>query len=352
MDEQGQAPRQRPPRPDRAKGGRPGRPPRPGGRPPPARGGPPRPGGQRARGAKSTNKRRLTPQQKRQVQHLVEQSHIPFPAAVRVVTGQSTLNEVLQEMLREEKIKNLMASHEFNRALATSIALGRADLDTILLRRRKNETLESNYARSCLEVAQKDGRPLGLALHGHRRVRGRVLSVGKYEFQLLEDGAADPISIHKTQVKYGYDPGAFKDLKKFHTIDNHVKKLSMEPILRVKDRHHFKNLTLQRAMDEGTEIEVVSLEGDVFKGQVTWFGRWEFGMRFKGGVEVTVFRHAVFKVHGIERPTPAKAQAAAPSKTAPAAPGKPAAPPAKGAPPAKPSPSSKAPPPPSKPFRR
>lgn len=247
-------------------------------------------------GPRQGGRQKLSPQQRRQIKQLVEQSHIPYPAAVRVATGQSSLNDVLQEMLREEKIKNLMAAHDFNRALATSIALGRADLDTILLRRRKNETLETNYARSCLETSQAEGVPLGLALHGHKRLRGRVLSVEKYTFQFLEDGSADPTEIHKTLVKYGYDPADFKQVRKAHSVDNQTKKQALEPIVRVKDRHHFKNLTLQKAMDAGSSVEVTTLEGDVFRGQVLWFGRWEFGLRVTSGTDITLFRHAVFRL--------------------------------------------------------
>jgi len=199
-------------------------------------------------------------------------------------------------MLREEKIKNLMAAHDFNRALATSIALERADLKTILLRRRKNETLETNYSRSCLEAAREDSVSLGLAVHGHKRLRGRVLSIDKYSFQLLTDGSADPEEIHKTVVKYAYNASDFKLVRKAHNIDNRVKKLALEPIVRVKDRHHFKNLTLQQAIDDGTQVEVITLEGDVFRGKVRWFGRWEFEMIVKGDVKVTVFRHGVYRL--------------------------------------------------------
>lgn len=269
----------------------------------PGRGGPGRGGGPRGgrggprRPDRGGGRRRLSPQQQRQVKQLVEKSHIPYASALKVVLGQSSLNEVLQELLREDKVKNLMATHEFSRALATSVALGRADLDTILLRRRKNDTLEKNYARTCLQESIDSGNSLGLALHGHKRVRGKVLSNGKYDFQFLEDGKADPIEIHKTHIKYGYAPADFKTLRKVHSIDNHVKKQKLDPIMRVKDRHHFKNLTLQRSMDEGIEIEVISLEGDVFKGVVTWFGRWEFGLRVKGGAEIIIFRHAVYRLH-------------------------------------------------------
>ena len=227
---------------------------------------------------------------------MVEQSNIPFSAAVRVVLGKTTLNEVLQDMLREEKIKKLIETYDINRALATNIALGRTDLNVVMLRRRKNSTLQEHYTQSCLDDAVSKGHKLALAVHGHKKVIGKVLENGKYAIQFQEDGQTAPAELHKTQIKFAYDPEQYKNLRKFMDIDNAVKKLAFQPILRAKDRHHFKNLLLQQSIDERREVEVISLEGDTFKGTVEWFGRWEFGLKFKGGVRVTLFRHAIHSV--------------------------------------------------------
>lgn len=226
----------------------------------------------------------------------VEQSGVPFSAAVRIVLGKTTLNDVLQEMLREEKIKKLIETYDINRALATNIALGRTDLNIVLLRRRKNQTLQEHYTHSCLEETQAKGIKIALALHGHKKIMGKILEVGKYTIRFHEEGQAAPSELHKTQIKYAYDPEQYKALRKFMDFDNDTKKLALQPILRAKDRYHFKNLLLQQSIDERREVEVVTLEGDQFKGVVDWFGRWEFGLKFKGGLRVTLFRHAVYRV--------------------------------------------------------
>lgn len=230
---------------------------------------------------------------------MVEQSGIPFSAAVRVVLGKTTLNDVLQELLREEKIKKLIETYDINRALATNIALGRTDLNIVLLRRRKNQTLQEHYTQSCLEEARTKVHHIALALHGHKKVMGRIVEVGKYTIQFLEDGQTEPIELHKTQIKFAYDPEHFKALRKFMGVDNKVKTMGLEPIMRAKERFHFKNLSLQQSIDDKLEVDVTTLEGDTFRGHVEWFGRWEFGLKFKGGVRVTLFRHAVYqlKIH-------------------------------------------------------
>ena len=242
----------------------------------------------------------MTSFQVRQAEDLTRKSHIPWPAAVRVVTGRTTLNEVLQEMVREERIKGLIATHEIDRALATSIALGRTDLQTVLLRRRKNETLSSNYKRSCLEEGFQSGAPIVVALHGHQKVRGKIVGLEQYSFSFQEEGSTEVVELHKTLAKFAYDPAQYKELRKFMGIDNQVKKKNLEPIQRVKERHHFKNMSLQRALDEQLDVDVTTLEGDTFRGKVSWFGRWEFGLKFKGGLKVSVFRHGVYSLTILE----------------------------------------------------
>lgn len=270
-----------------------GRPPRPHSRPP-GDGRPPQRGfgGGRPQGGK----RKLHPAQVKQAKQLAEQSGIPFSAAIRVVLGKTTLNDVLQDLLREEKIKKLIETHDMNRALATNIALGRTDLNTVLLRRRKNQTLQEHYMQSCLDDSLAKGSKIALAIHGHKKLIGKLSDVGKYAVQLHEEGTPSPVEVHKTQIKYAYDPEQYKLLRKFMGLDNDVKKLSLNPIMRARERHHFKNLVLQQSIDERREIEVVTLEGDSFHGTVDWFGRWEFALKFKGGVRVTLFRHAIYRV--------------------------------------------------------
>lgn len=271
-----------------------GRPPRPRGRPA-GDGRPP----QRAQGGgrgHAGGKRKLHPVQVKQAKTMSEQSGIPFSAAIRVVLGKTTLNDVLQDLLREEKIKKLIETHDMNRALATNIALGRTDLNTVLLRRRKNQTLQEHYMQSCLDDCLAKSTKIALAIHGHKKVIGKLTDVGKYTVQLHEEGTPGPVEIHKTQIKYAYDPEQYKLLRKFMGLDNDVKKMSLTPIMRARERHHFKNLLLQQSIDERREIEVVTLEGDSFHGTVDWFGRWEFALKFKGGIRVTLFRHAIYRV--------------------------------------------------------
>ncbi len=259
-------------------------------------------GRQRARkGGAKPGRSKLPQAVVKQAKAMVAQSGIPFHAAVKVVQGKTTLNEVLQALLREEKIKKLMETYAINRALATNVALGRTNLEIVLLRRRKNQTLQKYFHRSCLEESLQSGARIALGVHGHTKVLGRVIENNKYTILFQPDSGGDPVELHKTRIKFAYDPTQYKLLKKHLKIDKKVKALNLEPIINPRNRYHFKNLVLQQAMDEHREVQVVTLEGDTFKGHVEWFGRWEFGLKFKGGVRATLFRHAVYRLALLDR---------------------------------------------------
>ena len=46
-------------------------------------------------------------------------------------------------------------------------------------------------------------------------------------------------------------------------------------------------------LDRQIEVQVSLLNGEVFRGTVTWFGRYEFGLRLRGDADIVVFRHAL-----------------------------------------------------------
>ncbi len=217
---------------------------------------------------------------------------MPFQMAMAVAQGRLELNEALQRMAQRERVERLMAQHELSRALATQIAIGHADLDAVLAKRRMKAHREQNANRSSLDSAAEDKSEIHLVLHGQRRVRGHVVSTTPYTFMFQPDGA-EPEEIHKLQVKYAYEPGVWKRVRKAGRLDRDVVAQSNDPIARPQDRYTCSDKRLFRYMDEGTTVKVTLLEGDVFKGKLTWFGRFEFGLQVRGDVEVVVFRHAL-----------------------------------------------------------
>jgi sRNA-binding regulator protein Hfq len=218
---------------------------------------------------------------------------MPMQMAMAVAYGKLPLNEALEKLARREQVNRLMERHSLSRALATQIVLGQASLDQVLSRRRLSEHRESHRARSVLEEHAATGAPVTLLLHGHRRLMGRILVVDAYMFRVKpEEG--EPEDIHKLQVKAAFDPEAYKRVRKILKFDKELEKAPIAPIARPQDRYTCSDRRLFRYMDEKTEVQVTLLEGEVIRGVIGWFSRYEFGLKLKSGdAEVVVFRHAL-----------------------------------------------------------
>ena len=61
-------------------------------------------------------------------------------------------------------------------------------------------------------------------------------------------------------------------------------------------RHHIKNKSLFPLMNRKEVLFFSTLEGEVLRGVVTGFSRFEIELSMKGGVSVVLLRHAVFDV--------------------------------------------------------
>jgi sRNA-binding regulator protein Hfq len=147
-----------------------------------------------------------------------------------------------------------------------------------------------NRDRTCLV---EDGK-LALVLHDGRTLKGTVKKLELYQFEFEEDGRP-PETIHKLMVMYAYAPGEWKGVKKGIKHDKDKKPAGPEvaPAPRPQDRYSCSDKRLFQYLDRRTEIAVTLLDGDVLRGTITWFGRYEFGLKLRTDAEITVFRHAL-----------------------------------------------------------
>ncbi|MCB9744861.1 MAG: hypothetical protein H6741_04035 [Alphaproteobacteria bacterium] len=215
--------------------------------------------------------------------------------AIQVARGRADLNTLLRRMALDVEVESLIRRHELSRALATQIAMGQADLDSVLLKRRMSEHLAEHRDRSILEEAAASKATLQLALHGFRLLEAAVVSVDRFEFT-VQPRKGEPETIHKLQLKWAAHGDVAKKVRRAHRYDPERKKAPQEPIWKPQDRYNCSNKRLFGYLNAETLISVTTLEGDQFKGKVTWIGRYEFGLMVKGNVEVTLLRHALVEV--------------------------------------------------------
>ncbi len=216
------------------------------------------------------------------------QQGMPYQMAMAVAHGRMDLNEALERMARRDRVNVLMERHELSRALATQIALGHANLEHVLARRRLAEHRTENRDRTCL----MPGSELALVLHDGRTIRGEVRGLEPYTFRFdFPDGSTE--ELHKLQVKYGYAPTEWKKVKKGVRQDRKVAKNAETPAVRPQDRYSCSDRRLFGYLDQRVDVVATLLDGDVLRGVITWFSRYEFGMVLRTEAEVTVFRHSL-----------------------------------------------------------
>jgi hypothetical protein len=224
---------------------------------------------------------------------IAQTTGLSVDAARQVASGRAELNDLLKRMAFSDEVQSLMTRHDLNRALATQIALGQADLVQVLTRRRVVAHLLATRTRSVLDAAAADGHELTLGAHGHKTLRVKVRAVERYELVLIESDTGAELRIHKLQLKYAYAPDDHKKVRKGMDYERARRDATVEPVPRPQDRYACSDRRLGLALDRKVLVTAVTLEGECFTGEIAWIGRYELAIRTRGGGEVVIFRHAL-----------------------------------------------------------
>lgn len=153
--------------------------------------------------------------------------------------------------------------------------------------------LNENYHRSIFDQALKSGEPWDLHLHDHRIVQARITSDQIFDIGLNISGSGETL-IPKLQAKILYPAATAKTIRPLIKNDIKVQDRHLEPIIRTGQRHHIKNKTIFPLMQAREVLFFTLLEGEVVRGLITGFSRYDITVSLKGGVPVTIMRHAIF----------------------------------------------------------
>jgi sRNA-binding regulator protein Hfq len=223
-------------------------------------------------------------------EELVQTTGLPRNLAFQVAMGNLSLSDALNKLAFRDEVEKLIRRHELQRSLATQIAMGQVSLDSVLQKQRIHEYFEENDARSILAESASTGMRITLLLHGQKRVQGRVLEVGAYDFSF--QGKGEPVTIHKLQAMAGWD--ARRNAAVLSSIKtNRSRDQVCEPIVKPQDRFHCSNRRLFQYMESGERLTIHLLEGAMLSGTIDWISRWELGLTLKKGPVAVIFRHAM-----------------------------------------------------------
>ncbi|MBW1981258.1 MAG: hypothetical protein JRJ12_08540 [Deltaproteobacteria bacterium] len=161
------------------------------------------------------------------------------------------------------------------------------------------EYLDQHYHRSVFEEAVADAADRVLHVHGGEILVARIVENTPYDIGILpsgekQGGGSEPLTMPKLDVKLVYPAEIKEKVAKRLKNDAKVEKLQLAPSLSARDRHHIKNKSLYPLMKERVVVFFTLLGGEIVRGLIAAFSRYEITVNLKGGVPVTILRHAVY----------------------------------------------------------
>ncbi len=130
-------------------------------------------------------------------------------------------------------------------------------------------------------------------LHGQRVVQARVVENRTYEMIVDIEGQGQE-ELPKLQVKYLYPADSAASVGKVIKLDKKAQGLGLEPILAPSQRYIVKNKTLFPLMKERQVVFCTLMEGEVIRGLIADFSRYDLTMHAKGGLTVVILRHSIY----------------------------------------------------------
>jgi sRNA-binding regulator protein Hfq len=157
------------------------------------------------------------------------------------------------------------------------------------------EYLKENQMTSVIARENGKGSTWTFSLHDERRVSGRITCNETYEFTLAgPDGSEE--KIHKVNVNFFCsESDQVQVLKQVKQADKE-KKGSEGPHFSPRYRHHVKNKSLYPLMNRQEVLFFTLLGGEVLRGVIKEFSRFEINLHMKRGVPVIILRHSILDV--------------------------------------------------------
>ena len=157
------------------------------------------------------------------------------------------------------------------------------------------EYLDNSYNISVFDQALSSKQPWGLHLHNHRIIRAEVTENLKYDVKLKIEGKGEEL-LPKVNIKIAYPGDLSESVIPLLKTDKKVMDLGLESILAPRKRYHVKNKSLFPLMKERKVVFFTLLEGEIIKGIIAGFSRYEITVNLRGGVPISIMRHSIYNL--------------------------------------------------------
>lgn len=155
------------------------------------------------------------------------------------------------------------------------------------------EYLKVVYHNSVFDQALTSQQLWEMRLHGQRLVQARVVENRTYEI-VIDVAGQGREELPKLQVKCLYPAEIAPSIGKMIKFDKNVQALGLEPILAPAERYNVKNKTLFPMMQGREVVFCTLLEGELIRGLIAEFTRYDLTIHAKGGMPIVVLRHSIY----------------------------------------------------------
>jgi hypothetical protein len=153
--------------------------------------------------------------------------------------------------------------------------------------------LKESYEKSIFEQAKDSGQPWEFHIHGGRIIRGKILENPTYDLKMDIEGNGEQV-LPKVEVKLVYPVNLSESVGPLIKTDEGVRALGLGPILAPRMRNFVKNKSIYPLMKDKEVVFFTLLEGEIIRGLITGFSRYEITMSLKNGNPVTILRHSIY----------------------------------------------------------
>lgn len=217
------------------------------------------------------------------------------------------------KQLRRQVMQRLAGQLGISPALATHVLDGILSREEALERQALLDYRKAHEEESELDRAFAERSLLRLGIYGHEIVEGVIEKMEPYDIVFVDAGGRRR-GMPKTSIKFFSSAEIeAKQLERLIKEDRKVRSWGLGPIIPKGARNHIKNKTLFPLMRNREVVFFTTLEGDVIRGIIEAFSRYEIRVRMKGGVPIVLMRHAIYdardktgKVCHLKRKAPSK----------------------------------------------
>ncbi len=157
-----------------------------------------------------------------------------------------------------------------------------------------DEYQKQNYNRDVFKEFKAKGIVLRFHLFGHEEINRKIRKSVTFDLDLMDRNRTVK-RYPKLNIKFYYPAKFQEEIKPLIDNNHEVAAMNLGPIQHIQERYHIKNKTLYPLMMERQAVVITLLEGEVLRGFIDDFTRYEIFLKFHDRLRIVVLRHAILR---------------------------------------------------------